>query len=77
MLHKSQSGFRKNYSCNTALINLVDKWLSYIDKGEINGAIFYDLRKAFDLVDHTVLISKLDAYKFDQIIKLGEILLNR
>ena len=67
VLHKSQSGFRKNHSCNTALINLVDKWLSNIDKGEINGAIFFYLRKAFDKVDHTILISKLDAYKFDQI----------
>ena len=37
--HKSQSGFRKNHSCNTALINLVDKWLSNMDKGEVNGAI--------------------------------------
>ena len=40
LLHKSQSGFRKNHSCNTALINLVDKWLNNIDKGEIIGAIF-------------------------------------
>ncbi|MCG8048126.1 MAG: reverse transcriptase domain-containing protein, partial [Candidatus Thiodiazotropha endolucinida] len=66
VLHKSQSGFRKNHSCNTALINLVDKWLSNIDRGEINGAIFFDLRKAFDVVDHTILMSKLAAYKFDQ-----------
>ena len=67
MLQKSQSCFRKNHSCNTALINLVDKWLSNIDKGEINGAIFFYLRKAFDIVDHTFLISKLDAHKVDQI----------
>ena len=41
VLYKSQSGFRKNHSCNTALINLVDKWLSNIGNGEINGAIFF------------------------------------
>ena len=49
ILHKSQSGFRKKYSCNTALINLIDKWLKSIDKGEIVGAVFFDLRKAFDV----------------------------
>ena len=38
ILHKSQSGFRKHYSCNTALINLVDKWLKNIESGEITGS---------------------------------------
>ena len=52
ILHKAQSGFRKGHSCNTALINLVDKWLHSIDKREIVGAVFFDLRKAFDVVDH-------------------------
>lgn len=41
IIHKSQSGFRKHHSCNTALINLVDKWLKSIDKGEVIGAIFF------------------------------------
>ena len=63
--YKSQSGFRKHHSCNTALINLVDKWLSNIDKGEVVGAIFYDLKKAFDIVNHELLIKKLGYYKFD------------
>ena len=31
LLHKSQSGFRKHHSCNTALINLIDRWLNSID----------------------------------------------
>ena len=65
ILHKSQSGFRKHHSCNTALINLVDKWLSNIDKGEVVSAIFYDLKKAFDIVNHELLIKKLGYYKFD------------
>ena len=66
ILHTSQSGFRKNHSCNTALINLIDRWLKNIDKGEINGAVFFDLRKAFDVVDHNLLIRKLAAYKFSE-----------
>ena len=48
LLHKSQSGFQKHHSCNTALINLIGKWLKGINKGELVGAMFFDLRKAFD-----------------------------
>ncbi|MCW4336379.1 MAG: reverse transcriptase domain-containing protein [Candidatus Thiodiazotropha endolucinida] len=65
LLHKSQSGFRKHHSCNTALINLVDNWLKGIDNCETVGAIFFDLRKAFDVVDHNLLLKKLASYKFD------------
>ena len=65
ILHKSQSGFRKNHSCNTALISLLDEWLKNIDKGEITGAIFFDLRKAFDVVDHEILLQKLRLHNFD------------
>ena len=66
ILHASQSGFRKNRSCNTALINLLDKCLKSIDKGEIIGAVFFDLRKAFDVVDHDLLLKKLNAYKISE-----------
>ncbi|MCU7800562.1 MAG: reverse transcriptase family protein [gamma proteobacterium symbiont of Lucinoma myriamae] len=67
ILHKSQSGFRQKHSCNTALIKLIDKWLQCIDKGEVIGAIFFDLRKAFDVVDHDILMHKLSLYKFDKL----------
>ena len=49
------------------LIKLVDTWLKSIDKGEVIGAIFFDLKKAFDIVNHYVLIKKLQVYKFDSI----------
>ena len=64
LLHKSQSGFRKHHFCNAALINLIDRWLSSIDKGDIMGPVLFDLRKAFDVVDHDLPLEKLAAYKF-------------
>ncbi|MCG8047955.1 MAG: reverse transcriptase family protein, partial [Candidatus Thiodiazotropha endolucinida] len=63
VLHESQSGFRQKHSCQTALIKLVDHWMTCIDNGDIVGTLFVDFRKAFDLVDHATLIKKLSLYK--------------
>ena len=57
----------KKHSCNTALIRLIDAWLKDVDSGKLVGAIFLDLRKAFDLVDHEILLHKLKLYHFSEI----------
>ncbi len=59
LIHETQSGFRESHSCQTALIKIVDQWLACIDKGEVVGTLFLDFKKAFDLVDHDILIHKL------------------
>ena len=64
LLHESQSGFRHKHSCQTALIKLIDSWMESIDNGDMIGALFLDFRKAFDLVDHSILMKKLSIYKF-------------
>ena len=65
-MHRAQSGFRQRHSCNTALINVIDKWLKRIDNGDIVGAVFFfNLRKVFDVVNHDILRQKLSCYKFD------------
>ena len=64
LIHETQSGFRQKHSCQTALVKLADQWLSCIDKGDIVGTFFVHFRKAFDLVNHSILIHKLTLYKF-------------
>ena len=62
LLHSFQSGFRPKHSCHTALTRLVDMWLASINQSQVTGAIFLDFRKAFDLVNHHILLKKLDSY---------------
>ena len=57
-----QSGFRKKHSTQTTITYLADCILDNMDNQKMTGAVFIDLKKAFDLVDHTCLLHKLDHY---------------
>lgn len=63
LIAQAQSGFRKNHSCETALVHIIDKWLQAINDGCIVGVVLVDFKKAFDLVDHNILLQKLTLYK--------------
>ena len=64
-LLEKQCGFRKGYSTQYCLVNLLEKWKSSVDKGKTFGALLTDLSKAFDCLDHELLTAKLKAHGFD------------
>ena len=62
LFHPNQSGFMKNHSCQTALTNLIEQWHANINNNILSGAVFADFTKAFDVINHTLLLRKLNLY---------------
>ena len=62
LLHPTQFEFRPGHSTQDVLVSLVDEWREALDNDELVGAIFMDLSKAFDMVDHAILLQKLAKY---------------
>ena len=62
LFSKFQCGFRRNHSTQSAITFLTDTIRRNIDDGCITGAIFVDFRKAFDTIDHKMLLYKLGMF---------------
>ena len=58
-------GFRKGYSTQHCLALMIDRWQRAMDSGKVAGALLTDFSKAFDCLNHKLLIAKLEAYGFD------------
>ena len=59
LFYKSQYGFRKHHSTEFACLEFIDRTLHELDKGEFTISIFIDLSKAFDTLDHSILLYRL------------------
>ena len=59
LIFRYQSGFRKNFSTDWCLSYLNNKILNGFDSGLFTGMILIDLQKAFDTIDHDILIKKM------------------
>ena len=62
ILYRCQFGFRKKHSTSHALIHLINRICSAIDQRETTVGVFLDLSKAFDTLDHQILITNLEHY---------------
>ena len=59
-------GYRKGFSTQHALLSLIEKWKKVLDNKGYGGAILMDLSKAFDTINHDLLIAKLHVYGFSK-----------
>ena len=68
ILYELQFGFRAGYSTTHALIHMTETIRSALDSGSVTCGIFVDFQKAFDTVNHEILLKKLDHYGFRGVI---------
>ena len=61
-LYKKQFGFRNSHSANYALISITEKIRESLDNNEYLCGVFLDFQKAFDTVNHNILLKKLHHY---------------
>ena len=62
LVYPLQFGFRQHYSTSYALLNLTESIMKALDECNFACGISFDLEKAFDTVDHNILLKKLDYY---------------
>ena len=59
-------GYRRDLTTQLALLSLIEKWKVVLDNKGFGEAVLMDLSKAFDTINHDLLISKLHVYGLDK-----------
>ena len=71
ILVSNQYGFRSGYNTTDCLVDLIDEITKALDEEKYAVSIFLDLNKAFDTVNHSILLSKLDLYGIRELMKIN------
>ena len=59
-----QSVFHSGHSIQNFLLKVTEDWKCALDNDDLTGAVFIDITKVFDYIDHAVLLTKLSAYQY-------------
>ena len=60
VMYNLQFGFRQQYSTSLGLINIIENIRKALDDENIGCGVLVDLQKAFDIVDHQIMLAKLN-----------------
>ena len=65
LIHPNRHGCRSGHNTATDLIQMYNKWVEDVEEGKLVG-VMMDLSAAFDMVDHTLLLEKLNLFGLDE-----------
>ena len=65
LLHPNHHGSRRAHNTCTALLQMYDTWIEAVENGDMAGVMMVDLSAAFDMVDHDLLLQKLELLGLD------------
>ncbi|KAJ8929345.1 hypothetical protein NQ314_017985 [Rhamnusium bicolor] len=68
ILSKFQSGFREGFNCEGALQYVINEWKETKGNGRMTGVIFLDLKRAFEMIDRSMLFDKLSKYGISGVV---------